>query len=171
MNTRQISAVLRADPSTKLSFQGVFPSNMLPDETKRYPAAFVANVDPSKQPGSHWCAFYFTRDKRGEFFDSYGQEPQEYTQAFQDFLNRNSIVWTYNHRCLQSLDSNVCGHYCLYYLLNRCRDINMKKVVDRFTLNKKLNDTFVFHFIVKHFSFLYHSLKPHVTHQKSKKKQ
>jgi len=171
MNTRQISAVLQTDSSTKQAFQGVYPSDVLPETIEHYPAAFVANVDPSGQPGSHWCAFYFTKDKRGEFFDSYGQQPKQYTQAFQDFLYRNSVVWTYNAKSLQSLDSNVCGHYCLYYLLNRCRNISMKAIVDRFSSNTKLNDAFVHRFIVNHYSFIFHHIKAHVTHQISKKKQ
>ena len=72
MNTRQITKVLEKDPVTKLYFQGVFPSDQLPSSILRYPAVLVANVDPHEKPGSHWCAFYFTQDQKGEFFDSYG---------------------------------------------------------------------------------------------------
>lgn len=169
MNTRQIIAVLQADPLTRSQFQGVFPSDSLPNQIQRYPAAFVANVDPQGEPGSHWCAFYFTQDQKGEFFDSYGLKPDDYSQAFQDFITKNSVDWIYNQRDLQSLDSNVCGHYCLYYLLNRCRNISMKAIVDRFSPSKKINDKFVYRFIVKHFSHIYHYIKNHVTHQISRK--
>lgn len=170
MNTRQIVAVLKEDPFTRPQFQGVFPSDLLPRQIQRYPAAFVANVDPKGQPGSHWCAFYFTKDQKGEFFDSYGLRPQDYTQAFQDFLSNSSIDWTYNQKCLQGLDSNVCGHYCLYFLLNRCRNVSMKAILARFNQSKILNDNFVYRFIVKHFSRTYNHPKKHICHQTSRKK-
>ena len=38
----------------------------------RFPYGFVANTDPSTEPGTHWVAFYFPSRDKGEFFDSYG---------------------------------------------------------------------------------------------------
>jgi hypothetical protein len=172
MNTRQITAVLQKDPFTKPYFQGVFPSDQLPNKIENYPAAFVANVDPKGQPGSHWCAFYFTQDQQGEFFDSYGLKPQYYTQAFLTFIENNSREWTYNHQDLQSLTSNVCGHYCLYYVINRCRNVAMKAIVNRFSKNTRKNDNFVYYFITKYFGHLFKYLrKKLVNHQVSRVKQ
>ena len=166
MNTSQIGAVLQRDPFSKALFQGVFPSDQLPIQVQRYPACFVANVDPKGRPGSHWCAFYFTQDQQGEFFDSYGRKPHEYTQAFKDFIERNSKQWTYNEQCLQSLNSNVCGHYCLFYIMCRCRRVSMKTIVNRFSKNTVRNDSLVYRFITKHFGFLFHSLrKKYMAHQ------
>ena len=34
---------------------------------KQYPQSFVANVDNSEKPGTHWVAFYFIDDQHGEF--------------------------------------------------------------------------------------------------------
>lgn len=158
MNTQQIEKVLKYDNATKRYFQGVFPSDELPPVVKHYPAAIVANVDPRGKPGSHWCAFYFSSDRKGEFFDSYGLKPGDYTQAFQDFLSKNSKAWSYNHHRLQSLDSNVCGHYCLYFLTYRCRHVDMETITARFTHNVKLNDCFVHRFIAKYFGHIYHSI-------------
>ena len=171
MNTRQIAAVLKRDPITKPIFQGVFPSDQLPNKIKRYPAAFVANVDPKGRPGSHWCAFYFTQEEEGEFFDSYGLKPQAYSQHFLHFLEMNSRHWTYNHQDLQSLNSNVCGHYCLYYVINRCRNVSVKTIVNRFGKNTRKNDHLVYHFITKYFGYLYKYLrKKLVNHQSSRQK-
>lgn len=171
MNTRQIVAVLKRDPITKPIFQGVFPSDQLPNKIKRYPAAFVANVDPKGRPGSHWCAFYFTQDEMGELFDFYGLKPQDYSQHFLQFLETNSHHWTYNHQDLQSLTSNVCGHYCLYYVINRCRNVLMKAIVNRFGKNTRKNDRLVYHFITKYFGYLYKYLrKKLVNHQSSRQK-
>lgn len=171
MNTRQITKVLEKDPVTKLYFQGVFPSDQLPSSILRYPAVLVANVDPHEKPGSHWCAFYFTQDQKGEFFDSYGLKPEDYVCTFNDFVKRNSKEWTFNHQRLQSLDSNVCGHYCLYYLTNRCRNVSLKTIVARFSRNFNQNDRFVYRFITKHYGHFYHYLKKYVTQQTSKSRK
>jgi len=172
MNARQIAAVLRKDPKTKAYFQGVYPSDQLPIKIAHYPAAFVANVDPKGRPGSHWCAFYFTQDQQGEFFDSYGFKPEYYTKAFQEFLDNNCSRWTYNHQGLQSLTSNVCGHYCLYYLLQRCRSISLKTIVSRFCKNTRKNDSFVYYFMIKYFGHLFKYVRnKFVNHQSSRAKQ
>ena len=169
MNTRQIAVVLRNDPKTQTVFQGVFASDRLPSYIDHYPAAFVANVDPHTQPGSHWCAFYFTKDQQGEFFDSYGRKPQDYSDHFKQFLENNSKQWTYNHKELQCLTSNVCGHYCLYFLLNRCRNLCLKTIVNRFTKKCTKNDRIVYHFITRHFGHLIRSVRgKSVIHQVSK---
>lgn len=159
MNTSQIAAVLKTLPFTKAKFQGVYPSDRLPVNIEHYPAALVANVDSHDQPGSHWCAFYIDENQEGEFFDSYGQKPEQYSLSFKNFLDGNCKRWTYNLQVLQSLGSNVCGHYCLYYLINRCQNINLKTIVNRFTRNSRVNDRFVHHFIVKHFGYIIRRVK------------
>ena len=52
---------------------------------------------------------------------------------------------------LQSINSKVCGHYCLYYALFRCRNIGMSTILQRFSRNKQRNDFLVKCFIEKHF--------------------
>ena len=66
-------------------FQGVYPSDKLPTGFSSFPALFIANVDTSEKPGSHWVAFYFTKDQKGKFFDSYGLPPSNYTGTFSSF--------------------------------------------------------------------------------------
>lgn len=171
MNTQQITRVLQSDRTTRPYFRGVFPSDKLPESIQRFPAAFVANVDPEGKPGSHWCAFYFNNEQDGEFFDSYGLKPGDYNSYFQAFLNKHSKKWSYNQRRLQDFDSNVCGHYCLYYLTYRCRNVSMKTIVDHFSArNFRQNDTYVYYFITKHFGSIYHKTKKYVNHQISRKK-
>lgn len=171
MNTSQLTTVLQRDPFTRALFRGVFPSDQLPSQVPHYPSVFIANVDALGKPGSHWCAFYFTSKHDGEFFDSYGQPPQDFSPMFYRFLENNTRTWTFNTQCLQSIDSMVCGHYCLYYALNRCRKRSMKAIVSRFTNNTRLNDQWVKRFIVKHFGFVYHNITKYVSHQTSQTKK
>ena len=62
---------------------------------------------------------------------------------------------------LQSIESKVCGHYCLYFALFRCRNISLSAIVHRFSNNKVRNDFLVKRFIEKHFP---QSLKKYHTH-------
>ena len=152
MNTFQLKELFDQDKFTKQQFQGVFPSNLLPETVAVYPSAFVANVDPSNKPGSHWVAFYFTKDQKGEFFDSYGQVPSIYSADFTKFLHNNTKMWTHNKKELQAMNSNVCGQYCLYFILKRCRGNSMYSIVYPFSKNKRINDAFVEEFVSSYFS-------------------
>ena len=137
MNSTQLAIILKKDKYTRAVFQGVYPSDKLPTSVSSFPALFIANVDTSEKPGSHWVAFYFTKDCEGEFFDSYGLPPSNYTGTFSSFLNDNSKGWSFNSVTLQSINSKVCGHYCLYYALFHCRNIDMSTIVHRFSKNKR----------------------------------
>ena len=151
MDTVQLTLALRKDRYTRSVFQGVYPSDKLPTRVSSYPALFIANVDTSDKPGSHWIAFYFTKDREGEFFDSYGLPPSKYSRAFTSFLNNNSNSWKFNSETLQSIGSEVCGHYCLYFAKFRSRLVSMSTIVHRFSSNKSRNDFLVKCFIEKRF--------------------
>ena len=153
MNTLQLKEAVEQDKSAQQQFRGVFPSDLLPEEVTEYPSVYIANVDPSSKAGSHWVAFYFTKDKKGEFFDSYGQSPELYTDIFKDVLQDNSQEWTLNRRELKSMNSRVCGQYCVFYVILRCRGNSMEAVVRRFFNKKQLNDGFVDEFVNKYFPF------------------
>ena len=85
MNTSDLEGTLKKIDCTKKKFGGVYPSDLLPLEVKQYPQPFVANVDTSEKPGTHWVAFYFIDNQHGEFFDSYGLPPHRYTKYFENF--------------------------------------------------------------------------------------
>ena len=152
MDTIQLTIILRKDRYTRCVFQGVYPSDKLPTSVSSYPALFIAKVDTSDKPGTHWVVFYFTEERQGEFFDSYGLPPSNYT-TFSSFLDNNSNTWKFNSKTLQSIDSKVCGHYCLYFALFRSRQVSMSIIVNCFSSNKSRNDFLVQRFIEKTFSY------------------
>ena len=137
-------------------FGGVYASDKLPETVDRYPRAYVANVDRSNMPGSHWIVFWFASPSHGEFFDSLGQRPETYTFSFVSFLARNSSKWTCNHRTVQSAFSNVCGHFCIYYIFYRCRNMSMSTIMYKFTRNLEQNDELVASFVRKMFHVYIH---------------
>ena len=151
MNTLQLLNVLQSDPFTKSVFTSVLPSDHLPDTVSEKPRGFIVNVDSSDGPGTHWIAIYLTRDGEGEFMDSYGQQPSNYSENFETFLKNNSSTFTYNKYVLQSPWSSVCGQYCLFYALHRCRNIPMSTIINMFTNDKEWNDMLVRDFIRKWF--------------------
>ena len=120
MNTQQIDSILRRIlPKNKVNFLGVFARDQIPyslfASSNNFPLCFVANTDPSTQPGEHWVAFFLSSPNKIEFFDSYGLHPRVY-----DFT---LPVTTYNHTQYQTFDSKVCGYFCILYLYSRthCR--------------------------------------------------
>ena len=154
MYASQLERLMRADSFGKRQFRGVFAADRLPKRVSTYPSAYIVNTDPASKPGTHWVAFYFPNKDHGEFFDSYGQTPGFYHRGFENFLNKNSYRWTYNHTTLQSLNSSVCGQYCLWYLLHRCRGISISRTLYYFRKSKEWNDRMVEHFICNRFHII-----------------
>jgi hypothetical protein len=151
MDTNQIREILKRDKLTKSTLLGVYARDMLPDtSSRRYPFCCVANTDPSESPGEHWIAMYFDAEGRGEFFCSYGSPPHQ--RDFDRFLRRNSRNWIYNDTCLQSADSLVCGHYCIFYLYHKCLGYSMFSIVQMFSNNRRRNDHIVSKFVKERYS-------------------
>jgi hypothetical protein len=149
MNTKQIKYVIKKDPITSKKFGGVFAENRLPRSPDFYPCGYIANTDPSNEPGKHWVAFYLQSPTEGEFFDSYGHQPQFYGHHFVEFLNQNSKRWSFNKKELQSAFTAVCGEYCIFYLMHRARGVRMSSIVRLFNPNKLRNDHSVYEFVMK----------------------
>ena len=156
MNTAQITHALEEDPITKKTFCGVFPSDKLPQTIDKYPCGFVANTDPSSKPGTHWISIWIGPSNArgdhnkilGEYFDSYGTDVP---LVFRNYLEKHTDKWKYNKRKLQSIWSDVCGDYCIFYLSHRARGYSMNKIVQLFDDNTMLNDAKVSHFVKTHF--------------------
>jgi hypothetical protein len=102
-------------------FLGVLPANLVPSnkvlKTVSGPLAFIANTDPSFEPGSHWLAFYRANSVpcKLECFDSFGMPASCY-----GFLNDAAYSSTsVNRTQFQANNSAACGYYALYFLFHR----------------------------------------------------
>lgn len=145
MNNLNIYKILSRDPHTSKYFVGVFPSDKIPRITE-FPAALVINTDKHTEEGSHWLAIFIVNHQTLEFFDSYGFPPDKYGEDITRFVTRYSrIKW--NKICLQSLTSNVCGPFCIYFLLKRCKGLDMYFIVCN--LAGKKNDFRMYQFVKK----------------------
>jgi len=127
MNTFSLDCITsKLIPPQNVRFLGVFAADEIPDcasTTRTTTAAcFVANTDPAHKAGQHWVAFYMPPSPaRLEFFDSYGLTPADYAFPSRRLPPEDRIFT--NCVMLQSLTSNVCGHYCMIYLLLRSRGV------------------------------------------------
>lgn len=154
MNTLQLMQVMEQDLKSRNKFCGIYASDTLPSEIEHFPCGLIVNTDPQAEKGTHWLAMYFPTKERGEFFDSYGNPPDFYRKNFETFLDTHSRTWTYNHRCLQSLNSSTCGQFCLYFIINRNRGKSLSMIVKSFSKNPSINDHRVSVFVRRYLSLL-----------------
>lgn len=150
MNTSQLLCALHCDPLLSTTIQGVYATDQLPEYVHR--GGFIANTDISSKSGRHWCAFYFDGTGQSEFFDSYGKPAHYYNNTFVRCLHNNSIVQLYNSKKLQSNYSNVCGQYCLYFLIHRVRGQRLRDIVETLQ-NTEHRDQYVYEYISRTFPY------------------
>lgn len=146
MNTSQLTCALNCDIYLKFVDKYVLAADQLPKiSIRQFPCVFIVNTDSSTEPGKHWVAFYFDEYKNGEFFDSYGNTPQSYNRRFLNFLRQNALSYRYNDKKLQNDYSDVCGQYCVYFLMFRARKYSMQRIVGN--LSFEYNDQYVYDMI------------------------
>ena len=153
MDSNQIRSVMKSDRLGRVFFRGVYAADHAKAlEVTEFPSGYIINTDPSDKPGTHWVCLYVwgtPSNTIGEFFCSYGEPPQTYN--FKSWIESTVTSWTYNKKRLQADSSSVCGHYCLFYLLHRFRNIPLISIQDMFTRDFSLNDTLVNNYISERF--------------------
>ena len=105
------------------------------------PGYFVVNTDHCGNEGQHWTVFYFPKEGGPcEFFDSMAKAPGYYHSRFEQVLIANGPLYKYIGNRLQALESDVCGQYCIYYVVQRHLNRSMEGICDK---NDKLVSRFV----------------------------
>lgn len=147
MDSTELFRILKRFLSkSSLHFLGIYASDNIPDLAKitaHLPCCYVANTDPVGSAGTHWIAVIHENNRSVEFFDSCGHHPLDLGFHFPPILriHHNSIR-------LQSAHSQVCGQYCLYFLIQRSLRNHMLSIVKH--LKSKTNsDIHVSKFIHK----------------------
>lgn len=148
MNTKQLECAILSDVNMKNTVIGVFSADRLPP---RRPIPFIANTDPATAPGRHCVAFCIDQQNVVESFDSYAKQPRELSNEFQFFVSQfeKNVI---NQKRLQSSLTTVCGQYCLFYLMCRCRGFSMEQIQQTFHRDLLSNDEFVYDFINDRFA-------------------
>lgn len=119
LHTGQINeCVARILKRSSINWLGCLARDQLPltfDNIRR-PFALIFNTHPASQPGEHWLAMYSNKVGQIEFFDSYGLPPSFYS------LSDYNSQYIYSDRSIQSIGTNVCGHYCIIFIYLRSQN-------------------------------------------------
>ncbi|GFV85122.1 uncharacterized protein TNCV_4171751 [Trichonephila clavipes] len=112
MDSLVLNRLSLSDSRLRYGFSGVYSSDKLPKQRKRY-RSFIVNTDPAHCKGRHWQAIYFRQDNNCVFFCSYGTRPQ---YDIEQFIIENSTSFEWNESILQHPNTMTCGLFCLYFL-------------------------------------------------------
>ena len=87
--------------------------------------------------GSHWTAVWIGKDNATEHFCSYGMSaPVALHWALGGKYKRSYVQ-------LQNLGSELCGYYCMLYLMCKCRGFSMEEFLNCFTDDQKVNEDII----------------------------
>ena len=134
MDSDQIKRILKKCPQENNCFIGVFSCDKLP-KIKKIPCCFIANTDPSYLSGEHWIAIYVVNKSTADYFDSFGQPPEN--KHFKKFLSQFQN-YNYNSTCIQGSDTTVCGQYCVIFLISRQIGYEMDLIIERLHANENV---------------------------------
>ena len=138
MNDIQINHMLRI---LRPTFKGVYAKDdVLP--VKNFPSSMIVNESDWGTGGTHWVAIYFDQYGNSEFFDSYGKVP---IPGIMRYILKNTIgSFNMSHVQYQAYESDVCGHYCIYYLTKKAKGIGLNSMMKQFSIkDHKSNDNLV----------------------------
>jgi hypothetical protein len=135
MDTDEIDAIMHTDKVAKRMYGGTVSIDNIPKYVK-FPVCFIVNTSPSWHPGTHWVAVFASKNSK-EYFCSYGSEP---LPEIKKILGNSHMR---KQSMFQSVNSDLCGQYCILYLLCKCRGFSYKKFASCFSPNQHLNDEMV----------------------------
>ena len=102
-------------------------------------------MDTDSNKGSHWVAAYIENKETVKYFDSFGPlnclypatknvkntenfcytSPNSYIYSF---LNKYKSI-TLNKTIYQSISSNNCGYFCIYFIYTKSKGILFEKIM------------------------------------------
>lgn len=99
LSVRQLNALACLDPDLRRLFQGVYPSNRLPDHPSK---TTIVNTDPAGEPGQHWLGVW----RENQVCEVFGGLPLTVYEApgFHEWITR---PWKYVVRSDRTLQLSV----------------------------------------------------------------
>lgn len=141
MDAHELRDIISKDIRLSRQFLGVFAANEIPRQMPVGSLALV-NCCQRSRPGKHWIAIY-----QESAISARNVPPSAYN--LENKLPADVIV--YNKRQLQSVFSNVCGQYCLYYCYFKARGYAINYILAIFSNDVVSNDYNVTYYVVRLF--------------------
>ena len=92
---------------------GVFAADNFPPLVKN--SFQIVNTSSAESYGTHWTLFCMPGDGKVIFADPLGFDIENYQKIFQHCLSYYDVIFNYTKHRIQSLTSNACGLYCIFY--------------------------------------------------------
>lgn len=122
LNNVQLDRLANQHPDLSPYFYQTVACNRLPKKPVTHrPCAYIVNTDPDSKPGLHWLGLW-TENGVCEVMDSYALPLTTYktTRPLIRWLKQHWKIKT-NQTSLQSIYSQSCGAYALFYLIARAQ--------------------------------------------------
>lgn len=119
LNAATLDNTLKDNPF----YRGTYPCDRLKDcNLTSLPCGLIVNFDKFGEPGSHWVGIWFNKNQTVEYFDSYSR-PFSINKYIYNFIQDNgyNICTQIIGKALQNLNTSVCGHYTLLFIVNKSR--------------------------------------------------
>lgn len=148
MATSELNAILSQCKVTKSHFLGTYAADKTPHVMK-YPASIVWNTATSESRGEHWVCCFIDERRNAYFFDSSGSPVS--SQIAEHMHKFSTKVIRMCPFPIQSMFSDVCGHYCIFFIISQTLGIFQHLLENALTRHNLLkNDEFVKKWFVRH---------------------
>jgi hypothetical protein len=154
MNTLRDWHCWKNIPTPDRCLRGVYARDKLP-RLLNVPSTLVGNTDPDHRMGQHSVPIYIDTNSKEEYYDPTGRPPL--LRAYVNFMNKHCHTWTYNTVRVKEEGSTVCGHHCIFYLIQQCAghsmtDLDVTRLLENSVEATEIVKKFVL-LLVKHVSW------------------
>ena len=131
LSSEEISKILSTCPVTKKLFKGILARGLTSVALKNFetPVGFIINTDYYYNKGTHWIGIIYFSHKN-IYFDLLGLPSSAYD--FEDLTEKNESILVQNTRTLQSLDSNACGYFAIYFFYFIALGFDLEDILEDF---------------------------------------
>src|SRR6266436_8910700 len=150
MNSLEIESVLKKNKWNRYKFLGCFAADVLPTEiSNQTPTCFIANTYQLSENGTHWVVFNIPKPGYLEYFCPLGISFYHwpiFVNYIRNVMCFESIIM--NRKRVQSLNSNLCGVFCIAFLIKRDKGISFALILNSYsTTNYLCNDLQTINFL------------------------
>ena len=106
-----INDLIQGCKTHKYKFHGVFLANNFPEKMNRN-SFLIVNAATAENIGTHWLLLC-RKNNQLLFADLLGQFILSYKHLY-SFANNHNIYQLLEDQPIQSANSKICGHFCIY---------------------------------------------------------